>query len=75
MAAISETTFSNAFCWMKMFEFLLKFHLSSEVCSLGSNWQYPNIDSDDGLEPTRWQAIIWTSDGSFTDAYTCVTRP
>ena len=26
--AISQTTFSNAFSWMKMFEFLLKFHWS-----------------------------------------------
>ena len=26
MAAISQTTFSNAFSWMKMLEFLLKFH-------------------------------------------------
>ena len=26
MAAISQTTFSNAFSWMKMYEFRLKFH-------------------------------------------------
>ena len=26
MAAIFQTTFSNAFCWMKMFEFQLRFH-------------------------------------------------
>ena len=23
------------------------------------------------LVPTRWQAIIWTNDGYFTDAYMC----
>ena len=28
MAAIFQTTFSNAFSWMKMFEFRLKFHWS-----------------------------------------------
>ena len=28
MAAISQTTFSNAFSWMKMYEFWLRFHLS-----------------------------------------------
>ena len=28
IAAISQTTFSNAFSWMKMFEFRLKFHWS-----------------------------------------------
>ena len=28
MDAISQTTFSNAFSWMKMFEFQLKFHWS-----------------------------------------------
>ena len=28
MAAISQTTFSNAFSWMKMYEFRLKFHWS-----------------------------------------------
>ena len=28
MNAISQTTFSNAFSWMKIFEFLLKFHWS-----------------------------------------------
>ena len=28
MDAISQTTFANAFSWMKMFKFLLKFHWS-----------------------------------------------
>ena len=30
------------------------------------------IGSDDGLAPTRGQAIIWTDDGKFTDAYMCI---
>ena len=29
MAAVSQTIFSNAFSWMKMYEFRLKFHWSS----------------------------------------------
>ena len=36
---------------------------SIEVCSLQSNWQYSNIGLDNGLAPTRRQAIIWTNDG------------
>ena len=27
IAAISQTTFSNAFSWMKQFDFLLKFYI------------------------------------------------
>ena len=41
----------------------------TEVCSQGSNWQYPSIGPDNGLAPIRRQAIIWTNDGLFTDAY------
>ena len=41
----------------------------TEVCSQGSNWQYSSIGSDNGLAPTRRQAIIWTNTGFFTGAY------
>ena len=41
----------------------------TEVCSWGSNNQYPIIGSDSGLAPTRRQAIFWNSDGKFTEAY------
>ena len=34
-----------------------------------SNEQYSNIGSDNGLVPTRQQAIIRTYDGKFTEAY------
>ena len=57
IATISQTTFSSAFCWMKTFEFQIKFEFS--------NWQYINIGSDNGLMPTRQQAIIWTNGGMF----------
>ena len=48
---------------MKMYEFRLKFHWSL------FNEQYSSINSDNGLEPSRRQAIIWSNDGKFTDAY------
>ena len=34
----------------------------TEVCSQVSNWQYASIGSDNGLAPSRRQAIIWTND-------------
>ena len=54
MAAISQTTLPNDF---------------SEVWSWESKQQFPSIGSDNGLAPARRQAIIWTNDGPFTDAY------
>ena len=33
-----------------------------EICSQGLNEQYSSIESDNGLSPTRQQAIIWTND-------------
>ena len=59
MAAIFRTTF-----------FLRKCIDFTEVCSQGSNYQYSSIGSENGLAPARRQAIIWTNDGYFTDAYT-----
>ena len=32
------------------------------MCSLGSNSQYGSIGSENGLVPSRRQAIIWTND-------------
>ena len=54
MAAVSQTTFLNAFL-MKMYVFYQNF---TEVCSLGSNQQYSSTGSGNGLAP-----IIWTKDG------------
>ena len=51
---------------MKIYEFRLRFHW---VCSWGSNQQYSNIGSDNGLAPTRRQAIVWTNDGLIIGAY------
>ena len=66
MDAISQTTFSSAFSWMKMFEFQLKFHWS---LFLKVQLKYSSIGLDYGLAPSRRQAIIWTNDGKFNDAY------
>ena len=66
MAAISQTTFSSAFSWMKMFKFRLEFHWR---LFLRIQIKKSSIDSDNGLEPTRRQAIIWTNADYFTDAY------
>ena len=41
----------------------------TENCHRGSNQRYSNIDSDNGLSPGRYQAIIRTNDAQFTDAY------
>ena len=60
MAAIFQMTFSNAFSWMKMYELRLRFHWS---LFLSVPLTISHIDSDNGLAPTRWQAIIWTNDG------------
>ena len=60
MATISQTTLSNAFSWIEMLEFRLKFPLSLfPMVQL----QYSSIGLDNGLAPTRRQAIIRTSDG------------
>ena len=58
MDAIFQTTFLNAFSWMKMYEF--RFHWS---LFLRVQLQYSSIGSDNGLAPVRRQGIIWTSDG------------
>ena len=34
-----------------------------EICSLGSNWQYGSIGSENGLAPSKRQAIIWAKVG------------
>ena len=69
MAAISQTTFSNTFSWMKMYEFWLKFNLN---LFLRVQLKYPSIGSDYGLVPTG--PIIWTWWYSFL-RHICVTEP
>ena len=60
MAAIFNTTVSNAISWMKMYEFRLKFHQS---LLRSVQLTYPSIGLDNGLALKRRQAIIWTNAG------------
>ena len=49
ITAIFQTTFSNKFSWMQIYEFRLNF---TEVCLQGSNWQYiPALVQINGLAP------------------------
>ena len=58
--AISHTTLSNAFFEWKC---LNSDYNLTEVFSEGSKYQYSIIDSDNGLAPSRRQAIIWINGG------------
>ena len=62
MAAVSQTTHSNAFSWMKMLEFQLRFHWSLFLRVQLTIQKKSNIGSDNGLAPVRRQTIIWTID-------------
>ena len=71
MAAISQTTFSSAFSWMKMYEFRLRFHWSLFLRVQLIIFQRC---SDNGLTPTSRQAIIWPMVVSLM-MHICVTQP
>ena len=44
----------------------------TEVCPLRHCWQLISNISDNGLEPNRLQAIIWTNDGLvYWHVYVC----
>ena len=58
MATISQSTFWNAFSWMKNFVFWFEFHWS-----LFLRVQLTIFHLDSGLAPIRRQAIIWTNAG------------
>ena len=62
MAVISQTTFSNTFLWMEMFEFRQNF---TDVSSYGFSWQEMIIGSGNGLVPISGPMLT-----EFTDAYT-----
>ena len=66
MIAISQT-FSNSSSWIKMYEFWLRFQWS--LFLMVPKNQYSGNGSDNGLAPTRRQAIIWPNNGQFIDVY------
>ena len=55
MAAIFKQIFLDKNAWISI-------KISLKFVSRGSNEQYSSIGSDNGLVPTRQQAIIWTND-------------
>ena len=59
MAAILQTTFLNAFSWLKKFDFWLKFYWN---LFLRVQMKITGIGLDNGLVPMRRQAIIWIND-------------
>ena len=59
MADVLQTTFSNAFSWVKIIVFWLTFHSISFLrVKLVLNWF--GIGSANGLAPNRQQTITWT---------------
>ena len=64
MATIFQTTFWNRFSLIKLYE--LKFHWI-----FFPRGPFKNISDWVQIMAWRRQAIIWTSDGKFTDAYLC----
>ena len=70
MAAISRTTFSNAFSWMKVYEFRWRFHWNLFLCSQLTIFLYI---WENGLVPTRWQAVICTNDDNCVPKHICIT--
>ena len=70
MAAISQTTLSNAFSWMKMLEFRLKFHWSlflSAQLTIFQHWfrWWLGADQSTSYYLNQWWLLT----------HICVTRP
>ena len=64
LADIFHTTFSNAFCWMKMFEFSVQFDWSLLKGQIDSN--KISIDSDE------WMNIYFTEVFRLVHHFTCI---
>ena len=47
----------------------MSINISLKFDPKGPNNNIPAFGSDNGLEPSRRQAIFWTDDGQFSDAY------
>ena len=60
MTAISQTTFSYAFSWMKRFVFWFEFHWS---LFLRIQLTKVSVGSGNGLVPNKRQAITWSNAG------------
>ena len=72
MAAIFQTIFSNAFSWMKMYEFRLKFHWSLFLrvqLTISQYWFRYNQYSPVGSKPLSEPMMV------SLPTHICVTRP
>ena len=63
IAAIFQTTYSNAFSWMKMFEFWLTFHISLKFVPKGSVNNIPALVQimawrQSGDKPFYWRIYV-----------------
>ena len=67
MAAIFQTTISNAFSLNEKVS--ISITISLKFVPNGQINNFLSISLDNGLAPTRRQAIIWTKYGKFTDLY------
>ena len=63
MAVIVLTTCSDAFSWMEMYKFRLRFDWSVFLGVLLTDYD---------LVQTRRQTIIWTNDGEITSLYVSI---
>ena len=63
MAAISQTTISNTFSWMKMFRFQLTFHWSLFLW-LEFNEQYSGADQATNHYLNQWWLVYWPINAS-----------
>ena len=73
MDAVSQTTLSNAFSWMKMLEFRLRFHWSLFLwvqLTKFQHWfrQWLGADQATSHYMNQWWLVYWR-------IYICVTRP
>ena len=75
MAAILQMTLSNAFSWMKIYEFCLRFHWNLFPRFEWTIFHPSIVGSDYGLASTRRQAIIWKKMMVSLQMDICVTRP
>ena len=56
MATISQAAFSSAFPWIQTCAFWIS---STEICSLGFNWQYFSTGSNNGLTSNHYLNQRW----------------
>ena len=79
MAAIFQTTYSNTFSWMKLYEFLLEFHWSLFLrvqSTIFQHWfrQWLGAGQATSHYLNQWRLVYWRVYASWL-THICVTRP